>query len=66
MHCVRCGRPLTTPAKAIASKNGPLMWGRVCAIKSGLIEPKARTPALVTHQQADEVNKNQLTLELAA
>lgn len=66
MHCVRCGRPLTTPAKAIASKNGPLMWGRVCAIKSGLIEPKPRTPALVTHQQADEVDPNQLTLELTA
>ena len=66
MHCVRCGRPLTTPAKTIASKNGPLMWGPVCAIKSGLIEPKARTPAMVTHQQADEVDPNQLTLELAA
>ena len=66
MHCVRCGRPLTAPAKAIASKNGPLMWGRVCAIKSGLIEPKARTPALVTHQQADDVDPNQLALELTA
>ena len=66
MHCVRCGRPLTHPAKTIPSKNGPLMWGRVCAIKSGLIEPKARTPALVTHQQAEEVDPNQLTLELAA
>ena len=66
MHCVRCGRPLTHPAKTIESKNGPLMWGPVCAIKSGLIEPKARTPALVTHQQADEVDPNQLTLELIA
>ena len=66
MHCVRCGRPLTTPAKTIASKNGPLMWGPVCAIKSGLTEPKARTTALVTHQQADEVDPNQLTLELTA
>ena len=66
MHCVRCGRPLTNPAKTIASKNGPLMWGPVCALKSGLIEPKARTPALVTHQQADEVDENQLTLELTA
>ena len=66
MHCVRCCRPLTHPAKTIASKNGPLMWGPVCAIKSGLIEPKARTPALVTHQQVDEVDPNQLTLELTA
>ena len=66
MHCVRCGRPLTISAKTIASKNGPLMWGPVCAIKSGLIEPKARTPAMVTHQQADEADPNQLTLELTA
>ena len=66
MHCVRCGRPLTTPAKTIDSKHGPLMWGPVCALKSGLIEPKARTPAPVTHQQADEVDENQLTLELIA
>ena len=48
MHCVRCGRPLTTPAKTIASKNGPLMWGPVCAIKSGLIEPKARQRTIIT------------------
>ena len=66
MNCVRCGRPLTHPAKTIPAKNGPLMWGPVCAIKSGLIEPKARTPALVTHQQADEVDPDQLTLELTA
>ena len=65
MHCVRCGRPLIKAAKTIASKNGPLMWGPVCALKSGLIEPKPRASALVTHQQADEVDENQLTLELA-
>ena len=66
MHCVRCGRPLTTPAKAIASKNGLLMWGRVCAIKSGLLEPKARVRTLITYHQAQEVDESQMTLELAA
>ena len=66
MRCVRCDRPLTHPAKTIASKNGPLMWGPVCALKSGLIEPKASTPAMVTNQQADEADPNQLTLELTA
>ena len=66
MQCVICKRPLLNPAKTMETKHGPLMWGRVCAIKSGLIEPKARTPALVTHQQADEVDPNQLTLELIA
>ena len=66
MHCVRCGRPLTTPAKTIASKNGPLMWGPVCAIKSGLIEPKARQRTIITHHQAQEVDENQMALELTA
>ena len=66
MHCVRCGRPLIKAAKTIPAKNGPLAWGKVCAIKSGLLEPKARVRALVTHQQADEVDENQLTLELIA
>ena len=64
MRCVRCDRPLTHPAKTIDSKHGPLMWGPVCALKSGLIEPKARARALVVHQQTDEVDENQLTLEL--
>ena len=66
MRCVRCDRPLLHPAKTIDSKHGPLMWGPVCALKSGLIEPPARQRALVTHQQAQEVDENQLTLELAA
>ena len=66
MHCVRCGRPLITPAKAIDSKHGPLMWGPVCALKSGLIELKARQPTLITHQQAPEVDENQMALELTA
>ena len=66
MHCVRCGRPLTHPAKTIPSKNGPLAWGRACALKSGLLAPKPRQRALVVHQQAEEVDPNQMTLELAA
>lgn len=66
MRCVRCDRPLSHPAKTIDSKHGPLMWGPVCALKAGLIEPKPRASAMVTHQQADEVDENQLTLELTA
>ena len=66
MHCVRCGRPLTTPAKTIASKNGPLMWGPVCALKSGLIEPKPRQRTIITHHQVQEVDENQMALELTA
>ncbi len=66
MHCVRCGRPLTNPAKTIDSKNGPLMWGPVCARKAGLIDPPTRQRALVTHQQVEEADPNQMTLELAA
>lgn len=66
MRCVRCDRPLTHPAKTIDSKHGPLMWGPVCALKAGLIEPKPRARAMVVHQQAEEVDPNQMTLELAA
>lgn len=66
MHCVRCGRPLTLAAKSIPSRNGRLNWGRVCALKSGLIDPKPRQRQLVTHQQAQEVDESQLSLELAA
>lgn len=66
MRCVRCDRPLTHPAKTIDSKHGPLMWGPVCALKSGLIEPPARQRALVTHHQAQEVDENQMALELTA
>ena len=66
MRCVRCDRPLTHPAKTIDSKRGPLMWGPVCALKSGLLDPKPRAKAIVLHQQAEEVDPNQMTLELTA
>ena len=66
MHCVRCGRPLTMAAKSIPSRNGPLNWGRVCAIKSGLIDPKPRTVKPVTHTEHTEADPNQMALELAA
>ena len=66
MRCVRCGRSLIKAAKTIPAKNGPLAWGRACAIKSGLLEPKPRAKAIVVHQQAEEVDPNQMTLELAA
>lgn len=66
MRCVRCGRSLIKAAKTIPSKNGPLAWGRACAIKSGLLEPKPRAKVIVVHQQAEDVDPNQMTLELAA
>lgn len=66
MRCVRCDRPLSHPAKTIDSKHGPLMWGPVCALKAGLIDPKPRQRALITHHQAQEVNENQMALELTA
>lgn len=65
MHCVRCGRPLKEAARSIPSRNGPLMWGRVCAIRSGLLEPKPRT-AKVVHTQQAEYDPNQMALELSA
>lgn len=64
MHCVRCGKPLIKAAKTIPAKNGPLAWGPVCALKAGLIDPPAKQRAPVTHQQSEEVDPNQMTLEL--
>jgi hypothetical protein len=42
------------------------MWGPVCALKSGLIEPKHRQRTLITHHQAQEVDESQMALELTA
>lgn len=53
MECVRCGRPLLKPAKTINSRQGPLMWGRACAIRDGVITPKPRPKALVTHDTGE-------------
>lgn len=63
MNCVMCDRPLLHPAKTTQTKNGPLFWGRQCAIKAGLITPK---PRLKRHSQAttEENDPNQMPLEL--
>jgi hypothetical protein len=42
------------------------MWGPVCALKAGLIDPKPRQRTLITHHQAPEVDENQMALELTA
>jgi hypothetical protein len=42
------------------------MWGPVCALKAGLIDPRPRQRALITHHQAQEVEENQMALELTA
>ena len=42
------------------------MWGPVCALKAGLIDPKPRQRALITHRQAPAVDENQMALELTA
>lgn len=59
MNCIRCGRPLSRAARTINSRQGPLAWGRACAIKDGLIHPKPRPRALVTHD-AGEVDERQV------
>lgn len=38
LHCARCGRATLHPAVVI----GVLPFGRVCARKAGLVEPKRR------------------------
>lgn len=63
MNCVMCDRPLLHPARTTQTKNGPLFWGRQCAIKAGLIHPKPRVKRL---NRADDPNPdpNQIPLEL--
>ncbi len=65
MKCVRCGRALLVPTKTINSRNGPLGWGPVCAMKDGLIQRNPRVRALVAPQeQPPEVDPSQMALEL--
>lgn len=66
MNCIRCGRPLATPAKTILSRQGLLAWGRVCAIKSGLIEVKRREAFAAQQAQPAEPDPRQMTLEAFA
>lgn len=66
MNCIRCGRPLATPAKTISSRHGLLAWGRVCAIKSGLIKVKRREAFAAQQAQPAEPDPRQMTLEAFA
>lgn len=66
MNCVRCGRPLLAPAKSIPSRQGLLAWGRVCAIKSGLIEVRSRKFFARQQPQPSEADPRQMTLEAFA
>lgn len=61
MKCVRCSKPLTTPA-ATAGAYG---WGPKCARIAGLLKPKrrARVRSASTGAHADE---RQMALELSA
>lgn len=64
--CVRCGRPLVQPARSIPSKAGPLLFGRVCAIKSGLLHPQPRQRAIVDAMaQPEQPDPNQMALGFA-
>lgn len=58
--------PPDPPGKDHRLQARPADVGPVCALKAGLIETPTRQRALVTHHQAQEVDENQLTLELAA
>lgn len=66
MNCVRCGRPLLAPAKSIPSRQGVLAWGRVCAIKSGLIEVRPRDVFARQQPQPAEADPRQMALEAFA
>ena len=63
MKCIRCERPLTNPAKVVDTALGPQGWGRVCAVKAGLLNPKLRgifSPAI----KQPETDPRQMSLDL--
>ena len=58
LHCARCGRVTLHPAVVI----GVLPFGRVCARKAGLVEPKRRAARLF--DVASRVQRDTRTLDL--
>lgn len=61
MICARCEKDLVKPARVIKTKGEPLYFGRVCAIKVGLLIPRSKPVKLVAAHEFDE--ERQLTLE---
>ncbi len=62
MICARCEKDLARPVRTIKTKGEPLYFGRVCAIKAGLLIPRPKPVKLVTAHEFDE--ERQLVLEL--
>lgn len=63
MRCISCGRTLTNPARTIQTAGGVVGWGRVCAVRAGLMTPKLRgifSPAI----KQPEPDPRQMKLEL--
>ncbi|MBL7090813.1 hypothetical protein [Acidovorax sp.] len=58
LHCARCGRVTLHPAVVI----GAQPFGRVCARKAGLIQPKRRAARLF--DAASRVQRDTSTLDL--
>ena len=58
LHCARCGRVTLHPAVVI----GVLPFGRVCARKAGLVEPKRRAARLF--DAASRVQRDTRTMDL--
>ena len=58
LHCARCGRVTLHPAVVI----GVLPFGRVCARKAGLVEPKRRAARLF--DAASRVQRDARTMDL--
>lgn len=48
MKCAMCNRPMLVAAASIPTRNGPLAYGPVCALKAGLM-PQAGPR--ITHVQ---------------
>lgn len=63
MRCVRCKRPLITPAAEARTRAGVVAWGPKCAIMAGLIERRRRARKVKPEPTTDDAD--QMALEFA-
>ena len=78
MKCIRCSRPLLTPAVSVPTRNGLVGYGPVCAKKAGLLNqgqritqarktpPRGQKVACGAHVVGDELTMDLFTEGLNA
>lgn len=61
MRCARCSRPLLRePAAEVKTRAGVIGYGRTCAERMGLLEPKRRPVQLSNRYRPRQVDPRQV------